>query len=61
MSEGVVDTSHLPQCEFSNPHHLPLAFLLEFFAGQSLNSIGLVMLRALEQEDDFVRLLRFSV
>ena len=32
-----------------------------FFAGHSLNSIGLVMLRALEHEDDFVRLLCFSV
>ena len=29
-SEGVVDTAHLPQCEFSNLHHLPLALLLEF-------------------------------
>ena len=28
--EGVVDTAHLPQCEFSNLHHLPLALLLEF-------------------------------
>ena len=23
VSEGVVDTCHLPQCEFSNLHHLP--------------------------------------
>ena len=30
VSEGVVSTSHLPQYEFSNLHHLPLAFLLEF-------------------------------
>ena len=30
VSEGVVDTAHLPQCEFSNLHHLPLALLLEF-------------------------------
>ena len=30
VSEGVVDTTHLPQCEFSNLHHLPLALLLEF-------------------------------
>ena len=29
MSQGVVDTVHLPQCEFSNLHHLPLAVLLE--------------------------------
>ena len=30
VSEGVVDTAYLPQCEFSNLHHLPLALLLEF-------------------------------
>ena len=31
VSEDVVDTAHLPQCEFSNPyHHSPLALLLEF-------------------------------
>ena len=30
MSEGVVDTAHLPQSEFSNLHHLPLALLFEF-------------------------------
>ena len=30
LSEGVVDTAHLPQCEFSNLHHVPLTFLLEF-------------------------------
>ena len=30
VSEGVVDTTHLPQCEFSNLHQLPLALLLEF-------------------------------
>ena len=30
VSEGVVDTAHLPQCEFSNRHHLPITFLLEF-------------------------------
>ena len=29
-SEGVVGTAHLPQCEFSNLHHLPLALLLDF-------------------------------
>ena len=27
VSEGVVDTAHLPQCEFSNLHRLPLALL----------------------------------
>ena len=30
VSAGVVDTSHLPQCEFSNLQHLPLVLLLEF-------------------------------
>ena len=30
LSEGVIDTAHLPQCEFSNLHQLPLALLLEF-------------------------------
>ena len=29
VSESVVDTAHLPQCEFSNLHHLTLALLLE--------------------------------
>ena len=29
VSEGVVDTSQIPQCEFSNLHHLPLNFLLK--------------------------------
>ena len=29
VSEGVVDTTHLPQCEFSNLHQLPLAVLLK--------------------------------
>ena len=31
VSEGVVDTAHLPQCEFSNLHRLPLALLIRFF------------------------------
>ena len=30
VSEGVVDTAHLHQCEFSNLHQLPLALLIEF-------------------------------
>ena len=30
VSEGVVDTTHLPQSDFSNLQHLPLALLLEF-------------------------------
>ena len=30
VSEGVVDTAHLPQCEFSNFHQLELALLIEF-------------------------------
>ena len=29
MSEGVVDATHLPQSEFSNLQHLPLALLLK--------------------------------
>ena len=29
MSEGVVDISHLPQCEFANLQHLPLTSQLE--------------------------------
>ena len=27
VSERVIDTAHLPQCEFSNLHRLPLPFL----------------------------------
>ena len=27
MPEGVIDAAHLPQCEFSNLHRLPLALL----------------------------------
>ena len=61
VSEGVVDTVHIPQCEFAIIHHLPLTFLQKFFAGRSMNSVGLVVLRALKHEDDFVRLLCFSV
>ena len=61
VSGGVIDTAHLPQCEFSNLHRLPLALLFRIFAGQSINFIWLVLLRALEHEDDFVRLLCFSV
>ena len=30
VSEGVVDTAHLPQGEFSNFQHLPIALLLDF-------------------------------
>ena len=26
VSEGVVDSAHFPQCEFSNIEHLPLTF-----------------------------------
>ena len=29
VSEAVIDTAHLPQCEISNLHHFPLALLLE--------------------------------
>ena len=31
VSQGVVDTSHLSQCEFSNLQHVPLAGLLGLF------------------------------
>ena len=31
VSEGVVDPAHLPQCEFSNLHRLPLALLFRIF------------------------------
>ena len=31
VSEGVVDTAHLAQCEFLKLQHLPLTFRLEFF------------------------------
>ena len=36
VSEGVIDTAHLPQCEFSNLHRLPLALLfrISFLASQ---------------------------
>ena len=61
VSEGVVDTAHHPQCEFSNLQNLPLTFLLDFLCCPSLSSIRLVVLRALKHEDDFVRLLCFSV
>ena len=27
VSEGVIDAAHLPQCEFSNLHRLPLSLL----------------------------------
>ena len=30
VSERVVDTTHFPQCEFSNLQHLPLTFQSEF-------------------------------
>ena len=63
VSERVIDTAHLPQCEFSNLHRLSLAFATEnFFAGQSMNSVlASFAARALEYEDDFVRLLCSSV
>ena len=48
VSEGVVDTAHFPQSEFSNLHQLPLALLfrLSFLASQWI-LFGLVFLRAL--------------
>ena len=61
VSEGAVDTVHLPHFEPSNLQHLPVSFLLKFLGGQSLNSIRLVVLRALKHEGDFVRLLCFRV
>ena len=30
VSQGVVEFAQLPQCEFSNLHHLPLALLIKF-------------------------------
>ena len=62
VSEGVVDTAHLPQCEFSNLHQLPLTLLLELFCWP-VNEIywASYAARAFEYEDDFVRLLCFSV
>ena len=30
VSEGVVESGHLPQCVFSNLQHLRITFLLEF-------------------------------
>ena len=62
VSEGVIDAAHLPQCEFSNLHRLPLAFLfrISLLASQWI-LFELVLLRALEYEDDFVKLLCFSV
>ena len=32
LSEGVIDTTRPPQCEFSNIQNLPLTFLLEFLS-----------------------------
>ena len=61
VSKGVVDISHLPQCEFSNLQFLPLVFLLHIFAGQSLNSFRLVVLLSLKHEDDLMMLLCFSI
>ena len=62
VSEGVVDTAHLPQCEFSSLHRILLALLfrISLLASQCI-LFGLVLLRALEYEDDFVKLLCFSV
>ena len=30
VSKSVVDTAHLPQCEFLNHHRIPLSLMLEF-------------------------------
>ena len=39
------------------PSKLPLTFYLDYLAGRSMNSVRLVIPRALKLEDDFVRLL----
>ena len=57
LSEGVIDTARPPQCEFSNLQKLPLTFYSDLLAGRLWNSFRLVMLSALKNEDDFVRLL----
>ena len=38
VSEGVIDTGHLPQCEFSNLHRLPLPliFRISLLASQGI-------------------------
>ena len=59
VSESVVDTSHLPQCEFSNIQHLPITFLLEVLLWPVIE-FRLFILSALEHEDYFVRLLCLS-
>ena len=47
VSERVIDTAHLPQCEFSNLHRLPLAISLEFLCWPVIGFyFGLVLLRA---------------
>ena len=48
VSEGVMDTTHFPQCEFSNLHRLPIAlpFRISLLASQWI-LFGLVLLRAL--------------
>ena len=61
VSDGVVDTAHLPQKEFLNLQHIPLTFLFEFLRWPDIEFFGLVVLRALKHEDDFVRLLCFNV
>ena len=48
VSEGVIDAAHLPQCEFSNLHRLPLALLFRISLQASQWVLfGLVLLRAL--------------
>ena len=48
VSERVIDTAHLPQCELSNLHRITLAFsLLEFICWLVIGFyFGLVLLRA---------------
>ena len=48
VSEGVIDNAHLPQCEFSNLHWLPLALLFRIsLLASQLIPFGLILLRAL--------------
>ena len=63
VSERVIDTAHLPQCEFSNLHRLPLAscFRIPLLASHWILFWASFAARALEYEDDFVRVLCFSV
>ena len=60
LSEGVVNTDRQPQCEFSN-FHSSLAFGLMEYYGAHSNFPSASNQRAPLHEEDFVRLLCFSV